>query len=148
MDYVLPDGPRAERLKTIDATTDLSAELKLTRLICEELAAAGSPVAAQVAGLIGRIAERQHSIEKDQRSLISADQLRVLMNWTGALLWQILSERLPPGLADGIIDEFQSRFSLEFAKFRTTGQLPALPAPTAIATISAPPAQVVAQTLE
>jgi hypothetical protein len=146
MDYVLPDGPRAERLKTIDASTDLSAELKLTRLICEEMAAAGSPVAAQVAGLVGRLAERQHQIEKEQRSLITAEQLRVLMNWTGALLWQILSERLPTGLTDGIIDEFQSRFVLEFAKFRSTGQLSALPAPTAIATISAPPVHVVAQT--
>ena len=129
--YRLPAGPRADRLNAIDPTPDLEAEIKLCRLIAEELSATANPLAAHICAVIGRLAERDQAMKTERRALITAGQLHALMVWLGDALHQTALEFLPGDHANRFVDRFSERFSQAFAKLRDSGALPKLLSETA-----------------
>jgi hypothetical protein len=125
-EYQLPPGPRADRLHTIDPTPDLEAEIKLCRLIAEELSATANPMVAHICSIIGRLAERDQAMKTANRAMITAEQVHVLMRWMGDMLYATALEFLPDDRASAFADRFIERFTDGFKRFRESGVVPAL----------------------
>ncbi|MGA2034160.1 MAG: hypothetical protein ABSG68_18100 [Thermoguttaceae bacterium] len=122
-EYRLPRGPRADRLAEISGATDLSAEIRLSRLIAEELAASGDPAAAQVAAVIGRLCERSQSLRIEAGSLLSARQVQVIAERMCQAVYHRV-EHLPQrdAIVDALIGDFQQIFADAQNQFRLTSE--------------------------
>ena len=126
MEYQLPDDLK-QRYETIDGGADLSSEIRLCRLIAERMASGpGLPHAAQVASVIGRLAERDRSMKIEERGLIGIGQLTQLMQWMSSLYVSVARRHLPIDRAAELTDDFTREFLLGFHQFRSTGKIPAV----------------------
>ncbi len=125
--HLPPDSPWAERLKHISADGSLDGEIKLARACAEALAAQGNVGAAQICGVIGRLAERNQEMSIRGHALMSADELRRLMFWIMSLLVRTCQEFVPEQTAELLADSFYGKFKTGFAAFRASGKFPALP---------------------